>query len=110
MKQRRPRPRFTAASATMQLLADVERGAALRPSMLGRRYARAARTQAEATARAAKAGRCHLHGLLAARAALARADADPGTPYSELAAAQREVDALAQTFSAVCVVRRLRTS
>lgn len=68
---------------------------------------RVARQQAEIAARSLASGRCSLGPVLAARAALARAE-DAGARVADVVKARREIDKLEATFTSVCVVPRPR--
>jgi hypothetical protein len=88
-------------SPTERLLASV----ANRPvrSTRGAWLLRVARQQGEFAARSLAANRCSLGPVIAARAALARAE-DAGAD----GAARREIDRLETTFTSVCVASRPR--
>jgi len=91
-------------SPTLRLLAEVERQRSKKPrSTSGSRLARTARKQAEAGARSLAVGSCSVAPLLAAQAAMARAEADPSTKIYELAEARRDLHALQASFASTCI-------
>lgn len=90
------------ASPTLRILHDARRN---RPgvSEKGLAQIRTARQLAEAGAATLAAGHCHLHSLLNARAALAKAEVEVDGAVSALIAARSDVEALEREFAAVCV-------
>lgn len=93
------------SSTTERLLASV----ANRPvrSTRGAWLLRVARQQGEFAARSLAANRCNLGPVIAARAALARAE-DTGADGADVVKTRREIDRLESTFTSVCVVPRPR--
>lgn len=88
----------------MRILNDARRN---RPAISPKGLAqlRTARQLAEAGAEALASGRCHLHSVLNARTALAKAEVEVGGAVwtSALNVARADVEALEREFSSVCV-------
>lgn len=63
--------------------------------------------QAEFAARSLSSGRCALRPVVAARAALARAE-DAGATVADVVKARREIERLEATFGVVCILPRPR--